>query len=200
MLRRAPDGGNYSKIKFKNYSKIIQKLIWECASHRNLSKSIQNLSKILFSNEFLQRLGDLGDGGRVEVGVHGEGEDGGCEAGGNGTVGVGLVEGLVDGLAVHWDGIVYHRGDALLLQGGLKGVALLSALKTEGILCPTAEVALGDDGGAEMGAEALGVGAGGGIHGIELILGEGLELDLKDGGLKGVETGVHADAHVVVLI
>ena len=51
-----------------------------------------------------------------------------------------------------------------------------------------------------MGTEALGVGAGSGIDGLELVLGEGLELDLQDGGLEGVEAGVHADAHIVVFV
>ena len=82
----------------------------------------------LIFNIIQEGIGDLGDGGGVEVGVHGEGEHGGGKAGGNGTVGVGLVEGLIDGLTVHGDGIVDHGGDALLLQGGLKGVALLLAV------------------------------------------------------------------------
>ncbi len=37
------------------------------------------------------------------------------------------------------------------------------------------------------------------IHGLQLSIGKGLELDLKDGGLEGVQPGVDADAHIVIL-
>ena len=49
-ISRHASRGNFSKIKLKNYSKIISGalavlFILECASRRNLTKSVQNLTE-----------------------------------------------------------------------------------------------------------------------------------------------------------
>ena len=100
---------------------------------------------------------------------------------------------------MHGGGIIYHRGDVERLEVLLQGIALLTGSETDGVLCPTAAETLRDSGGDYHIGEERGVELGGTIDGIQLVVGEGSELNLEYGCLKGVETGVHAYAHVVVL-
>lgn len=99
---------------------------------------------------------------------------------------------------MHGGGIIYHRGDVERLEVLLQGIALLTRGETDGVLSPTATETRGDSGGDYHIGEERGVELGGTIDGIQLVVGEGSELYLEYGCLKGVETGVHAYAHIVV--
>ena len=100
---------------------------------------------------------------------------------------------------MHGGGIIYHRGDVERLEVLLQGIALLTVGETDGVLCPTAAETGGDSWGDYSTGEERGVELGSTIDGIQLIIGKSSELNLEYGCLKGVETGVHAYAHVVVL-
>ena len=100
---------------------------------------------------------------------------------------------------MHGGGIIYHRGDVERLEVLLQGIALLTGSETDGVLCPTAAKTLRDSGSDYRTGEKRGVELGGTIDGIQLVVGKSSELNLEYGCLKGVETGVHAYAHVVVL-
>ena len=100
---------------------------------------------------------------------------------------------------MHGGGIIYHRGDVERLEVLLQGIALLTRGETDGVLCPTATETLRDSGGDYHIGEERGVELGSTIDGIQLVVGKSTELNLEYGCLKGVETGVHAYAHIVVL-
>ncbi len=80
------------------------------------------------------------------------------EEGGEGEL---LVEGL---------GVVDHGGDALLLEPGLEGVALLAGGEAEGVLGPAGGEARRDDGGADALdiTEEVGIAGSDAVDGIEL--------------------------------
>ena len=100
---------------------------------------------------------------------------------------------------MHGGGIIHHGRDAERLEMLLQAIALLTGGETDGVLRPTALVALGDCGGNNHIREEGGVERSGTVDCLQLVVGEGTELNLEYGCLKGVETGVHAYAHVVVL-
>ena len=99
-------------------------------------------------------------------------------------------------------GVVDHGGDALLLEKGLEGVALLAGGEAKGVLGPAGGEAGRGDGGADALdiTEKVGVAGGDAVDGIELGVTEGAELDLKDGGLESVEAGVESDTDIVVFL
>ena len=99
---------------------------------------------------------------------------------------------------MHGSGIIHHGGDVERLEMLLQAIALLTGGETDGVLRPTALVALGDCGGNNHIREEGGVERSGTVDCLQLVVGKSTELNLEYGCLKGVETGVHAYAHVVV--
>ena len=99
---------------------------------------------------------------------------------------------------MHGGGIIHHGRDAERLEMLLQGIALLTGSETDGVLCPTAAETLRDGGSDYRTGEKRGVELGSTIDGIQLVVGKSTELNLEYGCLKGVETGVHAYAHIVV--
>ena len=134
--------------------------------------------------------------------MHGEREDSFAERNGREEGGRRREEGGEGELLVEGLGVVDHGGDALLLEPGLEGVALLTGGEAEGVLGPTGGEALRDDRGADALdiTEEVGVAGGDAVDGIELGVTEGAELDLEDGSLESVEARVESDTHIVVLL
>lgn len=133
--------------------------------------------------------------------MHGETEDGGAQEGGSSPLAASPLGEEIGkgGLGMHGGWIIHHGGDVERLEVLLKGIALLTRGETDGVLSPTALITLGDCGGNHHIGEEGGVERGSTIDCLQLIVGEGTELHLEYGCLKGVESGVHAYAHIVVL-
>ena len=95
--------------------------------------------------------------------------------------------------------IIHHGGNALCLELGLHAVALRAAAQPERILRPARIPALRHNGqdGRYTGKLFI-VHRRGGVHVRKLVLFKGVHLHKQDRRLYGVQTGVHADAHVVV--
>ena len=102
-------------------------------------------------------------------------------------------------LGVHRLRVIHHGGDALRFELRLHAIALFPAAQPERILCPARIPALRNDRQNRRDTgEGFVVHGRCRVHVRELILFKGVHLHKQDRRLDRVETGVHADADVVV--
>ena len=139
-------------------------------------------------------IGDLGDLGWFEIGVHGEAQDSlscplGVRVGAFPQIQVGE-----DGLQVEWDRVVDGGRDSGLLQGLLESVAVVYF---DSVLGPGAGVSVADYGGLHDVLQQVVVSFCGLLARCQLVV-EYIQLGQQDRGLDGVESAVDADADVVI--
>ena len=94
--------------------------------------------------------------------------------------------------------IIYHRRNPGSLEGGLYGVPLCAVGETDGVLGPAGAESLRDDRGGQP-LQPLRIMCSDLIHGVQLVIGESLELYLQNRSLKRVQPGIQADADIVIL-